>query len=285
MFDDFTIPSGVVINKNPANLAYFGTVYVSQAAVAATKSGRAQGDGIYSLTADMKGVNLASSFAAVTDPNDTSQAKHPGFDVAGSTTSSPWRLNLDASGNLLVSDWSDLSGGVKYASRDLAMGGLVLGGVTADGNPVADGGGNGPAGGIFSQESDEFGRIPLHGSSAARVYSTGTVGVDLTLWTMDEDLDVDLASPNNDTNSIWRYNVGSATNYDALAPTLVVNSLSVPTNTDGSVNLIGAFRSWRGLGHALQRAVRTLVRQPAASQRRHVRRCGDHRRRARRLGR
>jgi PEP-CTERM motif len=240
-FDDFTIPSGVIVNKSPSNLAYFGTVYVSQAATAATKSGRAMGDGIYALSADMKGVDLAGGFAPVANSNDTTQAKHPGFDVAGSTTSSPWRLSMDASGNLLVADWSDASGGVKYASRDLTSGGLVLGGVDVNGNPVPDGGNTGPAGGIFSQEMDAFGRLPLHGSSGGRVYSTGTVGVDLTLWTMDEDLDVDLAVPNNDTNSIWRYDIGSATNYDALAPTLVVNSKAIPTNSDSSVNLIGVF--------------------------------------------
>ena len=241
-FTHFTIPSGVIINNDPSDLAYFGTVYVSQASTVATKSGRPMGDGIYALTANMKGVDLANGFAAVSDPNDASQAKHPGFDVAaGGNFSSPWRLNLDASGNLLVSDWSDEAGGVKYASRDLTSGGLVLGGVDINGNPVPDGSGNGPDGGIFSQESDEFGRIPLHGSSAGRVYSTGTVGVDLTLWSMDEDLDVDLAVPNNDTNSVWRYDIGSATNYDALAPTLVINSLAIPTNSDGSVNLIGGF--------------------------------------------
>jgi hypothetical protein len=58
---------------------------------------------------------------------------------------------------------------------------------------------------------------------------------------MDEDLDKDLAVPNNDTNSIWRHDVGSATNYEAMAPTMVVNSTAIPTNSDGSVNLIGVF--------------------------------------------
>ena len=164
--------------------------------------------------------------------------------VAGSN-SSPCGINFDDGGNLLLADWSDSNGGVKYASRDLTTGGKVLGGVDFDGNPVAETGtatiGTGPGGGIFSQESDEFGRLPLHGSAGAKVYSTGTVGVDLTLWVMDEDLDKDLAIPNNDTNSIWRHDVGAATNYDAKAPTLVVNSLAIPTNSDGSVNLIGGF--------------------------------------------
>jgi hypothetical protein len=238
-FDDFTLPTGLGVMTDPSNLAYFGAVYVGNAQPVATKSGRAMGDGIYALTADMKAVSLPT-FAVVTDPNDTTQAKAPGFLVAVSN-SSPWRLSFDDGGNLLIADWSDSHGGVKWASRDLTMGGLVLGGVDANGNPVPDGGNTGPSGGIYSQESDEFGRIPLHGSAGAKVYSTGTVGVDLTLWVMDEDLDAELAVPNNDTNSIWRHDVGSATNYDAMAPTLVVDSEAIPTNSDGSVNLIGTF--------------------------------------------
>jgi len=243
-FDDFTLPTGVAVVQDPSDLAYFGAVYVGHANTTATKSGRTMGDGIYALTADMKGVELANNFAVVADPNDTSQAKAPGFAVAGSGTS-PWRLNFDDSGNLLIADWSDANGGVKYASRDLTTGGLVLGGVAFDGTPIVEGGtpGTGKSGGVYSQETDEFGRIPLHGSIGGKVYSTGTVGVDLTLWVMDEDLDVELADPNDDTNSIWRHDVGSATNYDTLAPTLVVNSKAIPTNSDGSVNLIGAFTS------------------------------------------
>ncbi|HJQ79455.1 MAG TPA: hypothetical protein VJ828_05845, partial [Lacipirellulaceae bacterium] len=238
-FDDFTLPTGLGVVTDPSNLSYFGAVYVGNGQPVATKSGREMGDGIYALTADMKGVSLPT-FAPVTDPNDTSQAKAPGFLVAVSN-SSPWRLSFDDSGNLLIADWSDSHGGVKWASRDLTMGGLVLGGVDADGNPIADGAGTGPSGGIYSQESDEFGRIPLHGSAGGKVYSTGTVGTDLTLWVMDEDLDAELSVPNNDTNSIWRHDVGSATNYDAMAPTLVVDVEAIPTNSDGSVNLIGTF--------------------------------------------
>ncbi|HEY3391637.1 MAG TPA: hypothetical protein VGK58_02945, partial [Lacipirellulaceae bacterium] len=207
MFDDFTLPTGLGVVKDASDLAYFGAVYVANAQPVATKSGRTMGDGIYALTADMKGVSLPT-FASVTDPNDTTQAKAPGFVAVGSSAS-PWRLSFDDSGNLLIADWSDGNGGVKWASRDLTMGGLVLGGVDAGGNPVPESGtadpGTGPDGGVYSQESDEFGRIPLHGSIGAKVYSTGTVGEDLTLWVMDEDLDKDLAVPNNDTNSIWRH--------------------------------------------------------------------------------
>ena len=242
-FDDFTIPSGVIINQDPTDLKYFGTVYVGSANPAATKSGRTIGDGIYALTADMKGVN-ADTFAAVADANDATQAKGSAFfSVAGSLNSSPWRLSFDDSNNLIVADWSDAAGGVKYLNKSLTAGAKILGGVDFSGNPVAEGvgTGTGPAGGVYSEESDEFGRIPLHGSSGGKVYASGSVGNNLTIYVMDEDLDKDLAVPNNDTNNIWRHDVGAATNYQALAPTLVVAAPSIPTNSDGSVNLIGVF--------------------------------------------
>jgi hypothetical protein len=250
LFDDFNIPSGLAINTDPSNLARFGTLYVAQAATTPTKSGRAQGDGVYYLTADMKGAD-AVTFAAVADPNDTTQAKGSAFfGVAGSTTSSPWRLSFDDGGNLIVADWSDAAGGVKYMNPSLTAGGRILGGVGFDGSPRPDAVAGttcdatactGPGGGVYSEEQDEFGRIPLHGSSGAKVYATGTVGVDLTIYVMDEDLDKDLAWPNNDTNHIWRHDVGAQTEYDDLAPTLVVNAQAIPTNSDGSVNLIGTF--------------------------------------------
>ena len=84
------------------------------------------GDGVYALTADMNGVDLANNFAVVADANDTSPAKAPGWTVSGSNTSSSWRMTLDAAGNMIVGDWSDENGGIKYAAPDLATGGLVL---------------------------------------------------------------------------------------------------------------------------------------------------------------
>ncbi len=75
------------------------------------------GDGIYALTADLKGVDLSSNLAVVADPNDTSQAKAPGWTVSGSTNSA-FHISLDAAGNIIAGDWSDPNGGIKYASAD-----------------------------------------------------------------------------------------------------------------------------------------------------------------------
>ncbi len=185
----------------------------------------------------------------VADPNDTTQAKVVGFDVVAGGNSAPQRISLDAAGNVIIGDWSDASGGVKYMSKDLTTGGRILAGVqnftptgtTPDPTPLADGLGNGPAGGIYSTQQDAIGSLPLHGSVVSKVYTTGSVGNNLTIYTMDEDLDLDLSTPNNDTNSIWRYNVGNATEFQSQAPTVVVKSTSIPAVSDGGTNFIGAF--------------------------------------------
>ena len=189
LFTNYTIPSGVAINTNPSS-PFFGTVYVANSLASATERGRQMGDGIYALTADMKGVDLANNFAVVTDPNDVSQAKAPGFTVDPSSAS-PWRLSLDAAGNVIVADWSDPAGGIKYAAPNLATGGLIL--------------------------ADEFGEpgVAVHGSIASKVYVTGSVGNNLTVAAMDEDL-----SP---FNSVWRWDVGAGTS-STNPPTALIDS-------------------------------------------------------------
>jgi hypothetical protein len=247
LFDDFTFPTGVAVNQNATDLKYFGTVYVANSngapgTAVSTASGRAMGDGIYALSSNMKGVNVAGgAFTPVADPNDTTQAKAVGFEVVSGGTASPNRISMDTAGNVIISDWSDTSGGVKYISKDLTTGGRVLAGTDINGNVIADGNNTGPAGGVYSDQQDQFGRIPLHGSVVSKVYTTGAVGNNLTIYTMDEDLDADLSTPNNDTNSIWRHNVGNATEFQALAPTLVVKSTAIPPVSDGGTNFIGAF--------------------------------------------
>ena len=241
----FERPNGLVLNNDPSH-EFFGSIYVLNGTnlAAAGVNGRPTGDGVYALTADMLGVDLVTELA-LTDPNDTSAAKAPGWKVDNPThpgtggnpptplqlseNVSAWRLGLDASGNVIASDWSDINGGVNWASADLSTGGRLLGrGYNLDGSPTGADAQTGPTGGVFSLESDEIGPLPLHGSIVSKPYVTGTVGVDLTLWAMDEDLDTDLSHPGNDGNSIWKWNIGAATDFDALAPDLVVDAGSVP---------------------------------------------------------
>jgi hypothetical protein len=199
-FTNFTIPSGVAINTDPAS-AFFGTVYVANSNPAATERGRAMGDGVYALSADLRGVDLANNFAVVTDPNDTSQAKAPNWTVSGpaGTTSSPWRMVLDDANNLIVSDWSDDAGGIKYASPNLTNGGLIL--IGEGGVPLGN---------------------PVHGSIASKPYVTGSVGNNLVIQALDEDLEP--------YNSVWRWEVGNATNYD-LPPTAVIDGAALASES------------------------------------------------------
>lgn len=206
LWTNFQRPTGLAVNNNPAS-PYFGTIYVGNANPVATLSGRQMGDGIYALSADMIGLDPVTK-TALADPNDTNQAKAPGWTVAASTNS-PYRFDLDASGNLIVGDWSDANGGIKWAAPDLATGGLLL--AEEDGvRPL-----------LLNSNNQE-----MHGSIVSRPYTTGSVGSNLTVFAIDEDYDID-----GDTltatvsNSLWKWTPGAVTNYDQ-PPQLVIASNS-----------------------------------------------------------
>jgi hypothetical protein len=249
LFTNFHIGNDVITNNNASNGSgglnpYFGVVYVSNANTTATRSGRAMGDGVYALTADQKGVDLGNSFAVVADPNDTTQAKAPhwtlGDRTLGATTyggsASPFRMTIDANNNLIVGDWSNANGGVKYATPDLQHGGPLLRFEDAI-SP------------LLVNESNQT----LHGAMVSRPYIVGTVGNNLTLIGMDEDMPINPGTGNH----VWRWQVGNTTNIDpALStytdtnghpdtgyaggynnpPVPLINTTNIPANTDGSSN-------------------------------------------------
>jgi hypothetical protein len=222
-FTWFEQGNGLAVNSDPLS-EHFGVVYVlNPRTTQVTAPGtRDMGEGVYSLTADLQGVDLSTAAWTVPDPNDTSQAKAPGWSTDPGQPLNPWRMTLDGGGNLIVSDWTDLYGGIKYASPDLTTGGLVL--ATE----------NGDTGGTPGQGG------PLHGSIVSVPMVTGTLENDLTVWAMDEDLAYDGTEPPTDTgegNSIWRWDVGSSTGYD-VAPTLVVNVDNIPKTTDNRFNFM-----------------------------------------------
>ncbi len=223
LFTHFWRPNSVVVNKDPSS-PFFGTVYVSHPRDFATSDlygfgARTAGNGIMPMTADLKGVDLANGYAPIADPN-APQAKAPGWTVDQNISSSPWRLSLDDSGNLIAADWSDQSGGIKWASPDLSTGGLVL--------------------------ANEDGVLPLlvngdgqevHGSIVSKPIVTGSVGVNLTVKAIDEDFDLDhdtFTDPDGAGpipaaqyfNSMWKWDVGAATDYDQ-PPELVISSLGL----------------------------------------------------------
>ena len=81
-------------------------------------------------------------------------------------------MALDEADNLIVTDWSDANGGIKYASPDLTTGGLIL-------DQQA-----GPTFGVVNNQGQ-----PFHGSIVSKPIVTGSVGNNLTVWAMDEDLE------------------------------------------------------------------------------------------------
>ena len=219
----FFRPTGVAVNKDPSS-PYFGTIYVSHP-VERIPDGfvvtdpRATGVGIYSLSADRITVDLASNFAEVTDPDDETLANTvTGWELDQNNFSSPYKLSLDESNNLIVGDFSDQHGGIKYAAPDLQTGGLVL--AAQDGViPLLDIGPNGEE---------------VHGSIVSAVGVRGSVGTDLVVWGVDEDYDLDgdtFTDPDPDDETIepqesvyhvWRWDVDAATDY-SQPPTLAVD--------------------------------------------------------------
>lgn len=218
-FTHFGRPNGLAVNSDPSS-AYFGTIYVAQGNTVDTVSGRTQADGIYAMTADQIGVDL-SNFSAVADPNSTSAVGAPsGWTLTGSSNS-PWKMGFDDASNLIVVDWSDANGGIKYASPDLQTGGLVL----------ANEGG--PGGGVVGGN---------HGSIVSQPYVTGSVGNNMTVWAMDEDMPSDSggvggAGSLTDGNSVWRWDVGNATDYNGAA-NLEINSTNIPLSTTFDKNFL-----------------------------------------------
>lgn len=214
LFTHFERPGGLVINNNPAS-PYFGTVYVNVnrslngTNPATTVSGRTMGNGIYSLTADRLGVDLPTWTVPAngTPAEQAALAKTGGLTIDPVSSSSWYRIGMDEAGNLLAVDWTNNLGGLKVLSPDLTTGAVLLRGE------------GGPTGGLPSDDSDEFGTLPLHGSINGEPQATGVYGVNLSVAAMDEDLDADLdVTLANDGNNVWRWNIGATTSNFAGAP-------------------------------------------------------------------
>ncbi len=212
LFTRFERPTGLAVNKNPSS-PYFGTVYVAQAtnlstAVAGAIPARTLGEGIYSLSADQKGVNLASNFAIVADPLDTTQAKVPAawvvdsdhttpFATRPSGYRSPWRISLDEAGNIIAADWSVDTGGIKWASPNLTSGGPLL--AIQDGEDAAFPIRN-------TNNADD-----LHSRTTSAPYVTGSIGNNLTVTALDVLLEATVETPSviSDRLNVWKWNVGN----------------------------------------------------------------------------
>ena len=206
----FNSPRGVTVATDPNN-SQFGTAYISNSAAGSTSGVvRAVGDGLYGLKADQSDAFGNGNTAVPT-----------GFEGTPST-SSPFRLSVGADHNVYVADFSDANGGVYRMSNTLTGGTQVLVGV---GGPSTV-----PAG-------------QNHGSTTA-VFVTGTAA-GTTLYTLDEDLtssNVVAGGSTADKNSLWKYEIGTATQYAGLPSKVNSGAALVPLATsDLDVGLNGDF--------------------------------------------
>jgi hypothetical protein len=202
----FNNPRGLAVNTDPAS-PYFGRVYVANMSVTNSPPfARPVGDGIYVLNSDLSDA-LGQGDTALTG----------GLDFTQSVTASPFRLTIGRDGNLYISDWSDATGSVYVTDPDVsaASGQNVLGG---------------PAGGPFPVTVDR-----IHGSIGGLWVEGSLVNGDLTVFTVDEDLQSDPAtSTATQRQSLWRHDIGGALPGPFVMPTRIAGHANSFLGTVGN---------------------------------------------------
>lgn len=175
--NNFEIPRGLGVNKNPAS-RYYGRVYVTNGRAAATEAGRAMGDGVYILNSDLSAVAgpLTGGVDWTTDPISATTGLPSG--------TSPWKLQIGPDDRVYITDWSDLHGGLWVADPDVEI-----------------------ARSVFDNTAQNVdGKNDTHGS-ISDVWIEGT-GASRKVFTADEDFY--LGSTAAQAGSIWRYDIGLA---------------------------------------------------------------------------
>ena len=177
----FNSPRAVALNVNPKS-ANFGRVFVGNSAAGA------QGDGVYVLQSDFTDI-----FGGV---------RTGGIDFVKGGASSPWRLTVGEDDDLLyITDWSDAAGNLYVADQDLNSFNYALQPL----GPCLDGTVN-----AATDTGNPVGYGNNHGSVASVVVFGSTAQSNLTIITVDEDLQDDRADTTaNQMNSVWRYDVGT----------------------------------------------------------------------------
>lgn len=183
--NNFFLPLGVAVNKNQ-NSQYFGRVYVSESAGGLTTTAPTN-----SRTTQDGLYLLNADFSDAVGQGNT--ARKGG--VAWGTTNSPWRVEVGPDNNLYVADWSDSHSGLWMGDPDFVSASEIL---------------------------DSTGRAAsglnvTHGSIDGFVVE-GT-GADRKIYTMDEDM----GTPATQTNSIWRYDIGTSSLFTGAPSAIVYN--------------------------------------------------------------
>ena len=202
--NNFDRTEGIVVNQNPATPNLFGRMYFSAPRDFTTGFGRVITQGIFIMNPDQ------------TDTFGQGDAgRTAGIDFTTGGNSSPFRLALDNDGNLYISDWSDPAGTVYRTDADVTTGGNILTG-------------QGSATEIAPTAALN------HGSVGALVVTGSQSAGNLTLYTIDEDMDPDVAAP-WELNSVWRYNIGSGPVPTNQIPTQLAKNLLISDLLGGGI--------------------------------------------------
>jgi hypothetical protein len=173
VLNNFEIPRGVAVNKNPDS-PYYGRVYVSNGRASATAGGRPMSDGVFMLNADM----TDSGISGGTGPHTAGITTFPVSDTGGS---GPFRLEVGPDDSLYITDWSDAHSDLWQTDPNVTSATQVLDSTGRDGS----------------------GLNATHGS-IADVIVVGT-GAGRTIYTIDEDF-----AP---AGSVLRYDIGMTSTF------------------------------------------------------------------------
>ena len=182
----FNLPRGMTVNRNPKS-PYFGRVYVgnSAAGTVTNATGRVLGDGVYVLNPD-----LTDALGQGDAPLDGGLAA----EFAAGGTTDPYRMTIGVDDdNLYISDWSDENGSVFVTDPNLTpgSGANVLPGLKGFSTPV--------------------GLDRVHGSINQSFVEGSLAAGNLTVYTIDEDLQTDRAQTSlTQVNSLWRFDLGAS---------------------------------------------------------------------------
>lgn len=187
-------PRGVAVNKNPSSV-YFGSIYVSNALQGTTDPNglsRLTSNGLYAITADG-----ADAYGI----GDIARDGGLFFEFSDGNTNTPFRVTVAPDDTVYIGGWSDEAPGVWRAPGDLS--GVSWPNVLANDNCDID-----------------TGLCDNHGNVAS-MWVEGT-GASTVLYTMDEDYFLGL----DNRKDIFRYNIGTSTDYTGL-PTIQVDNSDV----------------------------------------------------------
>jgi hypothetical protein len=205
-YNQYYAPSGVAVNRNPADLSRFGRIYVAESVggTSTTHGTRLDGEGIYVVNPD---------FTDALGYDDTAKTGGltflPGDSAATTGQRSPWRIEVGQDNNVYIADWSGTNGTLFRIDQDLITGETVLAGV-----------------GVLNWNSSVHTTI-----SSSPIVKGSLAGNNLQVWA------VDGRWPTGGFNRLLRWDInGTPLPYNS-APAAQLRTAGVPSVADISADL------------------------------------------------